>query len=190
MQFSSIASVLARKPTSTLLVPPSVFRDDWDARPKEDTCCGVRSLGLEDVSDIRKMASETAEKLYSDTSSDEYVETYNDAVMSLVVARSTCDPNNVAEPWEIWQGMPDDMAPVALSVDGARWLWGQVERLRIETCVTLPEATDEMIEDLPDLFVAALVDIDEVQEKRVRRFAQFIADELAEIIAKRKRAEV
>jgi len=169
------------------VVPPSIFRDDWTDKPTESICCGIRNISLEDVSTIRKMSAEHAVKSYPSYVDEEpRIEAYNDSILRLIVARSTCDANNVAEPWEIWQGMPEDMAEVALSVEGARWMYGQIERIRIESCITLPEATDEAIEELADLFAIARMNITEAQEQRVRRLLQFVTDELSEIASHRK----
>ena len=139
----------ARPPYRTLIVPPTAFADDWDQKPKDAVCCGLRLISSGDTVIARAEAAKAAWAAHPhEHDSEARIESYNDALMRWVVARGTCDPNNTREPWEIWKGMPELMVQQALTPLGARFIFDAIQLLATETSPTVPALERKRIDDL------------------------------------------
>lgn len=179
MNFDQVAGAQPLAPSCTIVVPPTVFKDDWKGRPSSDLCCGIRSLGMDDIASLRKSAAQEAFALFPNDADEALrAETYDDALMRLFVARSTCDANNVNEPWEIWQGAPEDMSKIALSPQGTKRLFAEIERASVSLCAALPQADDEDLEELAESLSAGMPELTGERSARARRLLFFVLEQI------------
>jgi hypothetical protein len=162
-------------PHTTLVIPPSVFAEDWQDRPSDDTCVGLRLLSEQDVVFARGEAAKLAVTIEDEESR---YETYNDALMRNVVARAMCDPNDVRETYF----RMDDVAMVALTPEGTRHLFDAYESMRIARSPVQAEATDEDIAGLAELAATALPLMTPARASRVRRLLSFVVQEMGEAV--------
>lgn len=162
-----------RAPVRTLVVEPASFADEWRGRPSEPVCCGLRRIPADDVENARRQAIETAWQRHP---RKEHIaarrEAYNDAVMRWCVARGTCDPNDVTAPWDLWQGMPEDLVFVALTVEGVRFVYDALEAFAIETSPVQREALDEELSGVAGRLAGASPAV----AARARRLLAFALD--------------
>ncbi len=182
--FSQVEQVAtARKPVHTSVVPPSAFSDAWKGRPKAPVCAGFRALSADDVRSIRNMAAEEAWKLHArELDEPNRIDAFNDAIMRLAVARGTCDPNDVEKPWSVLGIAADDNVAIALSVDGVRSLYDEVERASVIASPTRKGADDSDLLELFDLLEVALPRMVPDRQARIRRWLGFILDECRGVV--------
>lgn len=179
--FAAIAS--KRPPPGNVTVPPSAFDATWERRPKSDVCIGLRFISDDDVQSARSQAAKTAFQLHPRATSggleeQPWSDAYEDALMRWIVARGTCDPNDVTVSWDGWREAPEDMVGIALTVDGVRLIFDAWERMRVANDVTIPEATDEEIAQLATVAHERLGQIGKAEASRVRRLVRFCLNEL------------
>lgn len=171
----SSATEKTRAPHTTLVIPPSVFADEWPDKPLEDACVGLRLLSEQDVVAARGEAAKLAVTIDDE---DARIETYNDALMRNVVARAMCDPNDIHEAWF----RMDEVAMVALTPEGTRHVFDAYERMRIERSPVQAEAADDAIATLHELALSALPLMTPARATRVRRLLAFCIDEMSEVV--------
>ena len=179
----------AKKPPATLLIPAWVYADTWYDRPKwsyDPVLVGLRTIADADVQTARSQAAIYALQLHPRAREDEaergfWSDAFNDALMRWVVARGTCDPNDVRDGCELWREAPEDMVREALRPEGVGFIYDAWERMRIASDPTQRVAgLDELVmaagtleENYP-----ALLARDPVRAARVRKLLAFVFDEL------------
>ncbi len=181
----SFSALEKRLPPSNVVVPPAAFADTWDERPNEDVCIGLRMIPDTDLEDARIEAFRRAQRLYPNHEKSEeatilFIASFQDALCRWVVARGTCDPNDVKVPWPLWSAAPEDMALDVLSDLGVQRIFDAWERMRIEADITVQPATDEDLDKLADLRprLPVLKEISPVREQRLRRLLRYVLEEL------------
>lgn len=147
---SAFSVVEKRKPPSNVVVPLRAFDETWESRPKGDVCIGLRLVAEDDIQTARSQAGKIAKKLHpraavGSLDQELWFDAYRDALVRWIVARGTCDPNDVTRAWEGWSTAPEDIVAIALTTDGVRLIFNAWERMRIASDPTTPEATDEEI---------------------------------------------
>lgn len=172
----------ARLPPDAITVPLAAFSPEWEDRPKGDVCLGLRPVPPRDLEDARKAAADAATELFPRVLEGEpffslWEDHYYDMLLRSIVARGTCDPNDVAEPWEGWRDDPDDSARMFLTTSGAQMIFDAWERMRIGLDVTIAPATDDEVDELADR--AGDIDrLDRARALRIRRHVTFCLAEL------------
>lgn len=180
----------ARKPPATLVVPPWVYSDTWYDRPKwsyDDVVIGLRTVSDGDIQVARSQAAILALQLHPRAKDDEierdlWIDAFNDAQMRNILARGTCDPNDVRVRCELWSAAPEEMIREALRPEGVGFIFDEWERMKIATNPTQRVAgLDELVmvaasfeENFQPLFAK-----DAARASRVRKLLAFILDELA-----------
>lgn len=180
---SSFNALEKRKPPGDVVVTPRVFDDTWDGRPKSAVCLGLRFVSDDDLQAGRQQAAKVANRLHPRATSDSpeallWADAYHDALLRWIVARGTCDPNDVSRPWDGWRAAPEDIAAIALTSEGAQYIFDAWERMRIATDPTIPAATDEELAVLPARAAAKLSSLERAAAVRIRRLVRFCLDEL------------
>lgn len=175
----------ARFPPDSITVPPSAWSPEWEDRPKDDVCLGLRPLPPRDLEDARKAAADAATALFPRAVEGEpffslWADHYHDMLLRSVVARGTCDPNDVTETWDGWREDPDELARTHLTTAGAQMIFDAWERMRLAHDVTTTPATDEDIDALMDL-VGEVDRLGRGREMRVRRLLAFCLAELRSV---------
>ncbi len=137
---------------------PAAFADTYQERPTAEICVGLRTIAESDLATARSQAARWATQLHPDVSPEEgelfgpWIESYNDALLRWIIARGTCDPNNVDQPPEVWNVAPEDQVREALTADGVRYLIDEWEKMRIGVDPTVQEASEDVVlRDLPNL---------------------------------------
>jgi hypothetical protein len=175
-----------RQPPDVVRVPPNAFSSTWSERPGEDVAIGLRFVPDADLEDARVEAYRRAERLFpehdkSDSANDMFVASFQDALMRWVIARGTCDPNDVTKPWYAWSETTDDIVvEVALTDHGAQLIFDAWERMRIAGNIGLAVASDADLALLPEMLarLPAMGAVSRTRELRVRRLLRFVLEEL------------
>lgn len=182
------ADIENRLPPATVVVPPKAFADTWRQRPGEDVCIGLRTIPDGDLEDARVEAYRRAKDLFPDhekspASLELFVASFQDALVRWVIARGTCDPNDVLKAWNGWVSAPEDMARDYLTDHGAQLIFDAWEKMRIEANIGLVPASDEDLADLPILLARLpLMAADSASRAmRIRRLLRFVLEELASV---------
>lgn len=185
----TFSEIQNRMPPGSVVVPPEAWSSAWDDRPIEEVCIGLRFVPDADLEDARIEAFKRAERLFpkfreSEAEHDLMAASYGEAVMRWVIARGTCDPNNVHAPWEGWSDAPEDIAvEVALNDLGAQLIFDKWEEMRIASDIGIRAATDEDLKLLPELLtrLPILSEASRPREQRLRRLLRFVLEELEQV---------
>lgn len=174
--------VQARMPIEAITVPVSAFSPEWDERPMEEVCIGLRPIPSRDLEDARKAAADCASRLYPRANEGEpffslFADHYHDMLLRSIVARGTCDPNDVTQSWEGWRVDPDDIARMALTTEGTQLIFDAWEKMRLAHDMTRSPADDDEVEE----FIALTPRIDELPRGRAMRVRRLIAFCLSEL---------
>lgn len=124
MKYGAHKAKEARKPIATVEVPPSVWAQSWADRPLEPVTVGLRSLSEVQLSEVTGAAQSHANRIVpgGDERSQIWAGEYSAAVRFLSLGRALCQPDCADVPW--WD-YPDLLAPLALSPEGAAWLFAR-----------------------------------------------------------------
>lgn len=187
----AFSQVERSRPPSHVIVPPDAFASEWVDRPDEDVCIGLRFVPDAELEDARVEAFRRASTLVpehhtSPESTEVFIASFQDALMRWIIARGTCDPNNVHKPWYAWAAAPEDIVvEQALTDHGAQLIFDAWERMRIEANIGLPEATDADLRLLPELIarLPALTAASRTRALRLRRLLRFVLEELETVDA-------
>lgn len=138
-------------PAKVVALAPSLWAQTWPDRQTEDAQVGLRLYSETDAQQARAAAAQKAFRLHpQEDDEDARIEAYNGALMVLLVARSTCDPEDVSIPFfGSHDGAVADILPLALTPKGIEYLFEELEILTSEQA-TNPEASDEELAWLAD----------------------------------------
>ena len=182
--FSSIERPdVATPPAHTRVVPPTVFASTFKRRPTTEVCAGFRALSEDDIVWAKQEAAKRAWEAHPQLPDEQLrIDAFNDALMRCTIARGTCDPNDCAKPWDMWQGGPDSNVHTMLTKDGTRYLYDEVERATILASPLRGEAMDEDVLTLFDVLPLALPSMPHVAASRVRRMLAYALDEVTPFV--------
>lgn len=183
---SSFGSLEARRPLSFVTVPPHIFSEEWDARPKAPVAIGLRLVAEADVFVARAQARRRANEAFPNLSDSPnelplWVDAFNDAFLAHFLAFAMCDPNDAAADWEPFRASREDMTRMFVTPDGLRLIYDAWERMRIANDPTQREATNEEISGLVELLEERSDLLGRPRAMRIRRLLAFCADELASV---------
>lgn len=169
-----------RPPLRIVVLPPTAFADDWREKPDADVAVG---LSLLSESDIETARAEAARRAWSDHPEERdlenRVDAFNDRLMTILVGRSLCDPNNAARPWDHLQGLAEEGARERLTPAGIKKVYDELEAMMIGTSPTRAPIEDDQMFDIVDSFLERIGKIPTDRAERVRRLLGFVAEELA-----------
>lgn len=160
------AKALNVTPSATLVLPPNVFASEWPMRPNEPVCVGLRLLSEDDRRKARKVAEDQASELHS--TSDNWIECFNDAVKRQVAALAMCDPNDVTKPSSLFP-YAEDQVLGALTVSGTQYIFDAVEQHEIDMSPLEQAATQATLSRLAALL--PLVDFATLSGRLSRRIS-------------------
>lgn len=187
---AAFSEIEATAPPETIVVPVFAFADTWNEKPKTEVCMGLRLIAEKDLQIARSQAAELASTLHkpSEAKALEHIfqlwsDAYHDALIRWIVARGTCDPNDVGKDWEGWAAAPEDLTREALTADGAGMIFDRWERMRIATNPGILPLRDA---ELPDLIAALstfatsgkLTALSGGRGTRLRRLLRFVFEEV------------
>lgn len=172
-------------PPGSVLVPTKAWSPEWAQRPTDEVCLGLRPVPPRDLEDARKAAADAATALFPRAGEGEpffslWADHFHDMLVRSIVARGTCDPNDVTEPWDGWRDDPDDLARINLTTEGAQRIFDAWEQMRIANDVTTPPATDDELAELGRL-VGSVDALPRARAQRLRRLFAFCLEELRSV---------
>lgn len=168
-----------RAPLYTLTLPPHAFIPTWRSAPRAPVRVGITLISSVDVERAKSNAAKSAYRQFpNEGQSAERIEAYDHALVCWLVARGTCDPDNVSIPFDLWREAPEDIVPDALSLEGLKACWDAIDQLAAETSPVTPEIDDEGIKQLCELAPSALAVLPEIRAQRLRRLLGACFEEL------------
>lgn len=187
---SSFSAIETRKPPSFVVVPPNAFADEWSDRPSEKVAIGLRLIPQEDIDAARAQAAERANSMHKDVDLLEgdrfnaqlWLDAYEDALMTWIVARAMCDPNDALSSWEPFRSAPEDMTRQYLTSSGVTFIFDAWEAMRISADPVHPEISVDETSELVELLKTHLPHAGRIQAARARRLLAFVHRELSSVI--------
>lgn len=169
----------ANKPSWTVTLPPSVWQDRWDKRPKSEALVGLRRLRDIDSATAKSTAAAEAWALHpQDQDIELRVDAYNDSLMTWVVAKVLCDPN-AADKSLHFMDRAESMVRDRMTSDGIRRVFDEYERRCIETSPLHPQVDDDDLVELSARIVSGdLGNLDATTANRVRKLLHHVLAEL------------
>jgi hypothetical protein len=150
-------------------VPVDAWADDWQKKPTEEVCIGLKLISEADERTARAVASKNALQAHPKYDEDPaFADAFADALISSAVAVAACDPNNVNEPWADFGGS-EDIVRSAFTSKGLRFMWDQIDRMKVALGPSEHEATDDELDELHALLVTVLHKVSTNEQKRIRR---------------------
>jgi hypothetical protein len=153
--FSKLTKAV-RAPGRTLLLEPWVFADEWDKRPSDAVCVGLRIMSEADKGKAQAEAERAAYEFHPD-GGPAWVPAFESALARQVVALGICDPNDVMKPSSVLP-YAEEQVRFALSTRGVEYIFEQHRRYEVEISAIEPMATDEDVEQLIELLQAGGVE--------------------------------
>lgn len=185
----AFSQVEHQTPPAVVVVPPEAFASAWSERPDEDVTLGLRLVPDADLEDARIEALRRAERLFPNHSSTDehtqcFVASFQDTLMRWIIARGTCDPNNVHKPWYAWADATEDIVvEQALTDHGAQLIFDAWERMRIEVNIGLAPASDDDLALLPELLarLPRMAELSQSRALRIRRLLRYVLEDLESV---------
>ena len=165
-------------------VPPEAFASDWLERPQEPVQIGLRLVPDHDKQVARAEAAKYAAQMHPSADDVENtVDCFNDALLRWLIARATCQPHDVREPW--FQ-MAEDTVRIALSTEGVKMLAHEIEMLELEMSPLYKPATDDEVADLAALLQqgAPWGQMSPAEQRGTRRLLAVVLERLGEAFAR------
>ena len=176
-------SQIQRPPARTLPLPPEVFSDSFRDRPSKPVRVGLRTIALLDLAEARQNAAQAAVAAFpAERDASLALDTYNDELIAWFASRCVCELDDVRKDWALLEGTGVEGIKNVLSPEGARLIFDAYERLNIDQDPTQPEATDDEIVRLGEVYADAAPHLHGDRLSRVRRLLSFVLDELRAVI--------
>lgn len=168
-------------PPKVIQLPLSAWASGYSAKPECEVSFGIRLPGQDDVEAIEAEAMRAARSAQSATGDVDALRAYNEEKLVSLVARCICSSTDVTQPHELFE-TPDALLRIALTPQGLRRLFDEIERLQIESSPIFVEATDsevvELFERIQDGELARCQDV--AISGRIRRYLAFCLESLSE----------
>lgn len=174
----------ASLPPGFVNIPPNAFRSDWEDRPRETMCAGLRLIAHQDLQVARAQARERALRAVPNADASKphdlqaFIDAHNDALLAHIVSQALCDPNDVTSPWAPIKAAPEDMVREYFTSDGLKLVFDEWERVRLSLDPTRREATDEEVAALPALLDSRSPNLSALKRARMRRLLACVLDDL------------
>jgi hypothetical protein len=170
-----------RKPSKIVVLPPSAFADDWKEKPADEVAVGLRFVSGEDYDMAANAALERAEAWATNGGRRDdahFVKVYNDQLIYGIVCRAATDPNDISEPW--FQKPVEDTVRQALTEQGARRLWDELNLLHVGSGVAMPVAGDSEVKRLAAILArgTAMSASTAAQQIEARKFVAYLLEQL------------
>lgn len=171
--FKDVVAARVAIPPRIVTLPLSAWQTGYQDKPAGDVEVGIRLYSQADAAQARAAASQYALRFHpQEADEDARNEAYNGALMAWLVARSVCDPVDVAITFfgENGLGADEDVA-CKLTPKGVEFLFEELDALMYETSPTMPPADDDDLAWLATALSSGEVwrTLDVEQVRRVRR---------------------
>lgn len=186
---SAFASHQENRPPGSIVIPPNAFADEWEGKPADPVCAGLRLISHQDLQAARAIARERANRGIPDPDVEDvnevyaWSDAYNDALLAHIVAMGTCDPNDSKLAWPLISAAPEDIVRMFMTSDGIKLVFDAWEQMRLASDPTQREADDEEVVELAVLLHERCGGLERARACRVRRLLAFCLDELQSVPA-------
>ena len=156
------------------------FADTWEGRPVAPVVIGLRVPPEGEMIGARDEAIRVARDTKGDLTDEDRDGIFNDALVSIIVARGICDPHDVKASHPFLQ-MAEDVVPMALKSRTIRHLWDRIDKLHVEQSPLFNEIDAVGLERLTSYLSIddPFAGCEKAAQARARRFLQ-LALELIE----------
>jgi hypothetical protein len=181
MRASPVASS-PNKPFRHVTLSPNAFASDWSERPETDVAIGLRFVSVEDVETAQNIAVKRARDWIAPEGrvldKRSFDEVRNDQLISILVARASCDPNDVGVPY--FGAVADEVIRQRLTVTGIRRLWDEMCAMHVTCGVGMPQADDDEVKMLAAILArgSALEKAEPGVAHEIRRLAAYALEHL------------
>jgi hypothetical protein len=167
-------------PPRVIKLPLSAWKSTYEGRPECEISVGLRLPGQDDSETIETEALKDLRNNL-EQGDDAAMRAYQESKLVNLVAACICSPEDVTAAHELFPS-PNMLLPIALTPQGLRRLFDEIERLQIDTSPIFAEATDDQALAVAELLTVdalkKLTDADSVRASRARRYVAFLLDEL------------
>lgn len=167
-------------PPKVIKLPLSAWNPTFTGRPECDIPVGLRLPGSEDAETIEAEAVRSMREAMAD-GEEAALRAYNESKLVSLVALCITDPNDVTAPHELFE-TPNALLKIALTPQGLRRLFDEIELLQVETSPIFHEASDDDVSVIAELLGdGALTRLqDQVKASRARRYLTLVFETLAD----------
>jgi hypothetical protein len=175
-------------PPKVITVDPSAFAHDWPGRPSEPVEVGLRIIPDADLDTARAEAARHAAAMHASDDVENAIDCFNDALLRHRIARTTCSPTDVRQPW---LKAAEDMVRVALSSEGVKAISFEIDLFETENSPLYKPATDNEVADLVELLLQdePFAGMEEARARRNRRLLAVVLEDIGAARAARQEAE-
>lgn len=174
MKFRDLSATV--EPAGTVVLRPLDWSATYGKRPAADVAVGLRIPSESELLTAHAQACEEAGR--RGRTGDAHTFRFNEALVCWTLAAALCDPNDARKPYleradeEVREAFPDATL---------RFLWDELERLRLMTSPVRKAATDDEVRDLATMLAdGSLSALADGPALRVRRLLRFVLEELAQ----------
>lgn len=165
-------------PPRVVSLPLSAWKSTYSGRPERDVKIGLRLPGQDDTDTVETEALKALQ--HAAKNGDEAaVRAYNESKLLNIVALCICDPFDVNKAHDLFE-TPNAILEIALTPQGIRRLFDEIERLQIETSPIFREASDEELNTFALMInEGAVQGLDsKVDRARIRRYVAYCIEML------------
>lgn len=168
-------------PPRVFALPLSAWKSTYSGRPECDIQMGIRLPGQDDVDTVETEALKALQFATKD-GDESAIRAYNESKLLNLVAVCICDPNDVSKPHDLFE-TPNATLEVALTPQGLRRIFDEIERLQIETSPIFREASDDELRSFSTMLTeGALQKTDDtLNQKRIRRYVAYCIELLTNV---------
>lgn len=155
-------------PPRTVELALICWAPDYEQIPDCAVHIGLRLVSEFDIESARSDAAKKAIEMHPREADQDRIDCFNDLVISNIVARATCQPDDVTVGYF---EMPEMQLRQAFTTDAIKMLWDELQNMQIELSVLSPEATDDELMELMGLLMSddAWAALQPAKAKRLRR---------------------
>lgn len=160
-------------PPRVITLPLAAWKSTYSGRPECDIQMGIRLPGQDDAETVETEALRALQSASRDGDSAA-IRAYNESKLLNLVALCICDPFDVSKAHDLFE-TPNAILEIALTPQGIRRIFDEIERLQIETSPIFREATNEDVQSFAVmLHEGALQSLgDAVNQARIRRYIAY-----------------
>ncbi len=175
--FTAAGLAEAPKAQRVVTLALSAWVPTYRDKPEGDAQVGLRIPSQAELESARAEAAAKAWRLHPNAEdADDRLDARNGVLMALVVARGTCQPDDLHAPY--FAAMADDLVPCAWTPGTIEMLFERIDLLLIEESPIAPALDDDGVAVLAEALRigSAWAGVDTATAQRARRLLRYCAD--------------
>lgn len=168
--YSAFTEAQGKAPPRVVKLQPEAFSSKWKGAPRTEIAVGLTLVSAADIETAKTAAATESWHMFpkKEDAAERY-DAFRDILVRWLIARGTCDPRDVTKPLPIWKEAPEDIVREALSVEGMKALWDELDLLWTESSPVAQEIDDAGIYDIAVLSEYVFERMPEMNARRIRR---------------------